>query len=67
MKQPPEPAAAEAGYRRPDYVIELWRNPQLDERTPDLKASRTGIWQAGPATAPAAEPEPPVADWEAEP
>jgi hypothetical protein len=64
MKKPPEPAAAEAGDRRPDYVIELWRNPQLDERTPDLNTSRTGIWQAGPAIAPEADPEPRLADRE---
>jgi len=67
MKQPPEPAASEAGYRRPDYVIELWRNPQLDERTPNLKTSRTGIWQAGSATSPKADPEPQFANREAEP
>ena len=48
MKKPPEPAAPQGTYRRPDYVIELARNPDLDERTPNPKTSRTGTRQARP-------------------
>jgi hypothetical protein len=32
MKKPPEPTASQAGYRRPDYVIETWVSDQLRDR-----------------------------------
>jgi hypothetical protein len=32
MKKPPKPAASQAGYRRPDYVIETWVSDQLRDR-----------------------------------
>lgn len=67
MKKPPEPTASQAGYRRSDYVIELARNAQLNQRNQDPQASLTDSLQAGSAKAPEADPEPRFADREAEP
>jgi hypothetical protein len=67
VKKPPEPTASEAGYRHPDYVIELARNPQLNQRNQDRQASLTDILQAGSAKEPEADPEPRLAEREAEP
>jgi hypothetical protein len=67
MKKPPEPTSPQTGYHRPDYVIELARNPQLNRRNQDPQASLIDSMQAGSAQVPEADPEPRFADREAEP
>jgi hypothetical protein len=49
MKRPSEPPASEAGYRRPDYVIETWVSEQLRNRMQRHGASLAEVFrQADP-------------------
>jgi hypothetical protein len=62
MIRRPEPAASEAGYRRPDYVIETWVSDQLRDRIqcrgPSLDEALRTTNTPEPASEPDREAEP---------
>jgi hypothetical protein len=65
-KPPDRSGVAEAGRRRPDYVIELVVNPELRARARRAGA-RVQSFQARHGKAAAPDPDPRQADREAEP
>ena len=67
MKKPPERSTAEAGRRRPDYVIELAVNPELRDRAQRAAAAKKQTPRAMRRKVPELDPDPRLADREAEP
>jgi hypothetical protein len=67
MRKPPDKSAADAGRRRPDYVIELAVNPDLRDRPRGAAAAQAQTSQTERSRAAEPDPDPQFADREAEP
>jgi hypothetical protein len=67
MRKPPGKSAADAGRRRPDYVIELAVNPDLRDRPRGAAAAQAQTSQTERSKAGEPDPDPQLADREAEP
>jgi hypothetical protein len=66
MKKPPDRSATEAD-RRPDYVIELWVSPELRDRAQHAATAQRQTSRTMRKDAAEPDPDPRLADREAEP
>ena len=57
---PPRPGPPPAGYRPPEFVVEVWVSPQLRARHPDWPLSLHEAVQVGHRPNPERDPEPEV-------